>query len=528
MRKLLEKVKGLFEKFKSQSKKIKIAAIASIIAVIIAIISAVVYSSSNKYEVLFSNLDDGNAQTVMNYLNNNKVDAKIDSSTNTITVPQNQVDKLRLALAPNLTTESKGFELMDNASSLGMTDEEFKIKKVQIQQGELEKTIKSFPQVQDARVHITEAQDSVFAKDKQPGKAAVYLKLKSGQTINTDQVKSIVALVAGATQNIPRENIDVIDDKMNLLTKDINSEQAGSASPEAISKQQDAEKAYEDKLQKAIVSILEPIVGKNKVKATVNADLDFDSKQKTQTVVDPNKVIVSQENDKESNTSGTGATSQSPVDNNMSNQITNGANGTNNNATSSKENQKTNYEVGKSESKVISAPGEVKRLTASVIIDGNLDAATQQALENAVSNAIGYDALRGDKISVVGMAFDTTDQDAAKSEIDAMNTQAAADSKNKMMIIAGILGSIVLVGLIVGIIALTRKRRKKKEEDARLLDKLIDDTIIPKEVENFDPIEFEAKNKKSHLEDEIKKYATEKPDQVVDIIKSWLAESERG
>ena len=91
-----------------------------------------------------------------------------------------------------------------------------------MQQGELEKTIKSFPQVQDARVHITEATNSVFAKDTTPGKAAVYLKLKNGTTINEDQVKSIVALVSGGTENIPRENIDVIDDKMNLLTKDIN------------------------------------------------------------------------------------------------------------------------------------------------------------------------------------------------------------------------------------------------------------------------------------------------------------------
>ncbi|MDR3594003.1 flagellar basal-body MS-ring/collar protein FliF [Clostridium sp.] len=525
MKKLLEKVKGLLEKFKSQNKKIKIAIMISILAVVIAIVSGVAYSSSNKYQILFSNLDDGNAQTVMNYLNNNKVDSKIDSSTNTIMVPQNQVDKLRLALAPTLTTASKGFELMDSGSSFGMTDEEFKIKKLEMQQGELEKTIKSFPQVQDARVHITEAEDSVFVKDKQPGKAAVYLKLRNGQTINEDQVKSIVALVSGATQNIPAANIDVIDDKMNLLTKDINSDQNGTIDSGAISKQQAAEKAYEDKLQKSIVSILEPIVGKDKVKATVNADLDFNSKQSTQTVVDPNKVIVSQENDKETDAAGAGTTSQSPVDNNMSNQITSGT--TNSNPTSSKENQKTNYEVGKTESKVISAPGEVKRLTASVVVDGNLDAATQQTLENAVGNAIGLDATRGDKISVVGMAFDTSAQSAAQAEINAMNAQTAADSKNKMLVIAGILGAIVLAVLIVGIIIFGRKRKKKKEEEAQLLDTLIDDTIIPKELDNFEPIEFEAKSKKSHLEDEIKKYATEKPEQVVEIIKSWLAESER-
>jgi len=253
--------------------------------------------------------------------------------------------------------------------------------------------------------------------------------------------------------------------------------------------------------------------------------LDFDSKQKTQTVVDPNKVIVSQENSKEANTSGTGAaTAQSPVDNNMTNTITT-TNG--DKSTSSKEDQKTNYEVGKNESKVISAPGEVKRLTASVVVDGTLDAATQQTIENAVGNAIGMDTLRGDKVSVLGMAFDTTFQDQAKAEIDAMNAQAATSTsttKNIMMIIAGILG-VLLLGVIIFLIA--KRRKKNKVENDQLLDTLIDDSIIPKEPEPFEPIEFESRSQKTHLENEIKKYATEKPEQVVEIIRSWLTESER-
>ena len=522
MRKLLEKVKGLLEKFKSQNKKIKIAVIVAILAVIIAIISGIFYSSSNKYQILFSDLDATDAQTVINTLNEKKVETQIDSSTNTIRVPTDQVDKLRLELSPSLTSGSKGYELMDSGSSFGMTDEEFKIKKVRMQQGELEKTIKSFPQVESARVHITEAKQSVFAKDTEPGKAAVYLKLKKGTKISEAQVKSIVALVSGSTENIPRKNVDVIDDSMNLLTKDINSDETTTASAEEIGKQQDATKSYEDKLKKEIISLLEPSIGADKVKATVNVELDFDSKQKSQTVVDPNKVIVSQENNKETNTAGTdGTTSQSPVDNNMTNTITNT---TGDKSTSNKENQKTNYEIGKSESKVISAPGTVKRLTAAVVVDGNLDDATRQQLEALVGNVIGYDALRGDKISVLGMPFDTTVKDKAKAEVDAMNAEVTTANNTRTMIIAGILGTLLL-GLIIFLIL--KRRKKKKVENEQLLNTLIDDSIIPKEPETYDPIEFESKTQKSHLESEIKKYAMEKPEQVVEIIKSWMTESER-
>ena len=520
MKKLLEKVKGLLEKFKSQSKKIKIAIVVAILAVIIAIISGIIYSSSNKYQILFSDLDATDSQTIVNTLTEEKTEYKIEG--NSILVPKDQVYELRMKLAPNLTSGSKGYELMDSGSSFGMTDEEFKIKKLRMQQGELEKTIKGFPQVQEARVHITQAKDSVFAKDSEPGKAAVQLTLKKGTKINEDQVKAIVAIVSGSTENIPKENIEVVDENMKLLTKDINNDEANPASSEEMAKQQEAKKVKEDNYKKEIIGILEPIVGSGKVKATVNVDLDFDSKQETKKVVDPNKVIISQENSKEANTSDSGnATAQSPVDNNMQNQITNANGG---NSTSSKEDQKTNYEVGNSESKIISAPGSVKRLTASVVVGRNLDDATRQQLENLVANTVGVDALRGDQVQVLGMPFDTTIEDAAKAEADAISAEAATTSRNAMIIIGGILGALVL-GLLIFLIV--KRRKKNKVENEQLLDTLIDDSIMPKEPETFEPIEFESKSQKTHLENEIKKYATEKPEQVVEIIRSWLTENER-
>lgn len=520
MKKLLEKVKGLLEKFKSQNKKIKIAIVVAILAVIIAIISGLFYSSSNKYQILFSDLDATDSQTIVNTLTESKTEYKIEG--NSILVLKDEVYELRMKLAPNLTSGSKGYELMDSGSSFGMTDEEFKIKKVRMQQGELEKTIKGFPQVEEARVHITEAKDSVFAKDKEPGKAAVKLTLKKGTKISEDQVKAIVAIVSGSVDNIPRENIDVVDQNMNLLTKDINNDETNPASSEEIAKQQDAEKSDEDRLEKKIVELLEPRFGANKVKATVNVDLDFDSKQETKKVVDPNKVIISQETSKEANTSDTGdATAQSPVDNNMQNQITTNNGG---NSNSSKDNQKTNYEIGNSESKVISSPGETKRLTAAVMVSGDLDDVTRQQLESFVGNAIGLNTLRGDQVQVIGMPFDTTIEDKAKADEEAVSAEAATTSRNIMMIIAGVLGTIVL-GLLIFLIS--KRRKKKKVENEQLLDTLIDDSIIPKEPETFEPIEFESRSQKTHLENEIKKYAIEKPEQVVDIIRSWLTENER-
>ena len=86
-------------------------------------------------------------------------------------------------------------------------------------QGELEKTIKTFPQVQDARVHITEGEESVFAKESIPGKAAVYVDLNVGEQLSQEQVKSIISLVSASTPNIPKQNVEGHEPKYGLIIR---------------------------------------------------------------------------------------------------------------------------------------------------------------------------------------------------------------------------------------------------------------------------------------------------------------------
>lgn len=520
MNKLKEIFNKLWVRFKAFSKGIRIAIIATIAAVLIAIVSLFFYNSSTKYKVLFSNLDPSDSQLIMSQLTEKGVDMKIEGET--ILVPKDSVDKLRLELAPNLSGGSQGYELLDEGSSFGMTDEEFNLKKLRAQQGELEKTIKSFPQVDSVRVHITPSKDSVFVEDKEPGKAAVYLKLMPGNKLDVGQVKSIVALVAASSDNIPEENIQVIDDNMNLLTKDLEDSSGLGVSSEFIGTQYDLKKKYEEDIQKSIVKLLEPVVGKDKVKSSVNVDLDFDSKQKTETIIDPNKVIVSQQTIKETNAQGdSDTTSGSVIDNNMENSIDENTNNTN----SSREEVSTNYESGKTEVQTISAPGEVKRLTASVFIDGNLDQKVQDAIEKAVSNAIGINSERGDSISIVGMTFDPLTKEENQNELNEINQLLAKEQKNKL-IIYSVIGVLSIAIILFILIVRRRKKAKNNSEKENLLDVVIDDRSSGKE-ELASTIDFDSINPKVQMENEIKKYATEKPEQVAEIIKSWLNENER-
>lgn len=525
MNKLVESLRGVVEKFKALKLSFKIAIISSIVCIVLALVAFTFVSSSNKYGILFSNIDATDAQTVTAKLKEQKVDFKIEG--NSILVPKESVDQLRLELAPDLSNGSKGFELMDQGSSFGMTDEEFKIKKLRMLQGEIEKTIKSFPQLKNARVHITEAQDSVFVKDATPGKAAVYIELKPGEKLEAEQVKSIVALVSGSVENLPKENVDVVDEKMNLLTKGLYDENGNelSTAGSSVEKRQALEKNYASQLEKNINALLEPVIGKGKVQSKVSVTLDLDAKQKTEVVIDPNKVIKSQEAIKESGNSTDSSTSSSPVDNNMSNTTASAGSGS---STSTKEQNKVEYAVGQTENKVITAPGEVKRVTASVIVDGKLDTATQDAIKNIVSSAIGFDQTRGDEINVLGMSFDQTEKLELQKQLDQIKAEEEKAQKLTMYKTIGIIAGSIIGAIIVLVIILKKFRKPKEEKEAHLLDVMVGEELEPKEIEKFEPIDFEVNNQKTHIENEIKRYATEKPEQVAEVVKSWLADNERG
>ncbi|MGE5628564.1 MAG: flagellar basal-body MS-ring/collar protein FliF [Solirubrobacterales bacterium] len=521
MNKLSAMFKNLIAKWNEMSKKKKAAFAIIFTGILTALIFLGVYLSTPKYEVLFSNLDSTDSAAIYNQLKADKVTAKVQG--NSILVPKSQVDEVRMKVLSEVTISngSQGFELLDK-SKFGTTDEEMKINYQRALQGELERTIKSFSQIEGARVHLVIPESTAFVKDTTPGSASVTVVLKPGQSLNSGQVKAIISLISGAVENIPKENVQVIDDKLNLISQGVIDGSSSSSDLTSTEKQQDMKSSYESQLEKKVGSTLEAIYGKDKVKVNINADLDFDAVQQESTTYDPKSVIVSQ-HISETGTGGTGTTSSSPVDNNMSNTTTTGA-GSN----STTKDVTTNYDVSKVEQKTIKAPGSVKRLTTSIVIDGNIDDATKNSVKNLVVSAIGYSDTRGDNISVEGLPFDTTAKEAAKKEVDAMNAANAKAKKLQMYeyIGAGVLGLLLLVG---GFIMYKKKKKGEQALEEQIvpkgLDVLIDEATHEKPI--FKDINLEVENENTHMENQIKKYAKDKPEQVVDIVKTWLAEDER-
>lgn len=509
--------------FKDLKKNTRVAIYVGTGGLILASVFSANYAMKNKYDVLFSGLDDIDANNIVTQLEEDKVDVKLEG--NTVYVPKKEVDRLRLKLSSTITNGSSGFELMDTGSSFGMTDEEFQLKKQRMIQGEIERTIKTFPQVESARVHLTPGEESVFAKDVSAGTSAVYVNLKAGKTLTESQVSSIISLVSASSYNIPKQNVEVIDQNMNLLSEGMFDETGSFNSSKGLSEldiARKAEKEYNEDLKASLKELLEPIFGSGRVKISVNTDLNFDTEDKKTLVVDPNKVAIKEEKS-ENSTGGATITSGSPVDNNMSNQ---GVADTNDSSKALEQN--TEYITGQSETVTSVAKGGIRSISTSVVIDGIDNEQTLQMVEQMVQTAVGYNPNRGDKVSVVSMSFSNELAEAEKARLE----QEKKETIVKMATITGgSLGTIALVALILAII--NKKKKKAMEEGTMDFDGVNSQAIISgaiAEVEqSINNVKEESRFNDSDkpqlsLDDEIKEFATKNPEQTIELLKIWLNE----
>lgn len=500
---IIKKIKEFIQKLSPKSRKI----IITVIIILVFILSFFfVYSNVTKYGLLYSDLDPSDSKYIHEQLVEMGLDVKIRGKS--IYVPRKKVDELRLTFSPELKGGSKGFELLDTSSGFGFTDEEFLIQKQRIVQGELERTIKSFSQVKDSRVHITPSKSTVFMTEKDPARASVYVRLNAGESLSREQVKSIIHLVSAAWNNLPFENVEVVDSRMNLLSLGIYDGSDEVNFVGSLDAHMNLERKFEYELESRLLSIIEPVLGAEKVRIRVNADLDFDSKKKTEIIIDENKVPISEHIIKEENGSVSNG-GGGPIDNNMSN-VEMDVSGD----SSKREESTVNYEVSKQESTIIYAPGEIKRITTSLVYDGNMTQEMRGNLESIINGVIGFNAERGDSISVVGMEFNGLKQEIAQTK-----------KKSIMPIIVAVISVIVILFLF-------RMFRKNKDTETEsytpsniseakdIIQQSVEENIRKNNIEDTNP-----ENKM--LEDEIKRYAVNKPNQVVDIIKSWMMEDTR-
>ncbi|MGK0466295.1 flagellar basal-body MS-ring/collar protein FliF [Clostridium sp.] len=517
MNKLLEMRNKFSQSWSKLSGSKKIAYSLLMVVVTVALIYFLVAATKTKYDVLFSNMTVEDSGAIVAKLKEKKVDYKITGSS--ILVPKADVDGLRMELMSEveITEGSDGFELFDSGK-MAPTDTETKIMYQRALSGEIERSIKSFSEIEGVKVNLVLPENTAFVRETEPARASVTLKLKAGTKLDNSQVKAIVSLLTGAVENLPKENVSIVSDKFKLLTEGLYDEEEGNLTA-STDKQQVLKGEVEKNLEAKIMKVLEPIY-KNGVRVSVNTELDFDSVKQNTVKYDPEGTIVSSHDIETWNDNTGNGLSTSPVDEGSKNTIattTPDGNSINRELT-------RNYEISKIEENIIKAPGGISKITTSVVLDGNLDEATRASVNNLVASTIGYSEVRGDSISIEGLSFNTEGKKAAEQALlDIDIADKLANKKALYTRIAfGALGIILFIILLVAI----RKAGKNKDKTSAGIDSLIGDNVTPKQPEHFEPIEFDSNSKNANMEKQVKKYAEDKPEQVADIIKSWLTEDE--
>ena len=487
------------------------------------------------YVTLFNNLDVTNSGKIVKKLDESGVtDYKLANGGSTILVPEDKVDRLRINLAMDgaLPSNGTGFEIFDS-SGFAITDEDRKIMYQRALEGELQRTISSFEEVTFARVHLSLPKESVFSRDEQLGSASVILQLNPYEQLSNEQIRGVIALVSGAIKGIPEGNVRVVDSNANLLSEGLR-ENGTVSGIGGIEERFEMKKSFESEIESQLKTMLERTLGKGRVAVSVNAILNYDSEEATSIFYDKDNNVVRSLQERILVDSSANSIGGSPVDNNIQYYSATSAAGIT--GLNTFENIK-NYEISETKTRVLKAPGELLRLTTSVVYDGNLDVAKKASIRNIVIGAVGYDDARNDLINIEGIEFDRTYEAEVAKEIEIQLAAIAKEEKQQgyidlaLKIVGGIFA---LVFFIIFMIGLKKKSERRAIADTNMINSMngvnpAQQAMEPVAVDDvFESISLnlEREGVSQQKENEINAFVEKDPDRVAEIVKTWILKEE--
>ncbi|MFM1885603.1 MAG: hypothetical protein RL026_760 [Pseudomonadota bacterium] len=404
-------------------------------AAVAAGVGVVLWSQEPRYDLLFGNLSDADKAEVVASLQQGQIPYKLEEGTGAVLVPADQVSSARMRLASEGIPEPGGFSLMQENAGFGVSQFMEGARYQHAVETELARTITGLKPVEAARVHLALPQQSTFVRDRRPASASVFLKLATGRRLEREQVTAIVNLVASSVPGLATAQVTVIDSQGRLL-----SSPQGQGEFAVREEQLEIARRMEEDYTHRIESLLEPLLGSGRVRAQVVAQIDMGATEEAREQYRPDSQIVrSEQTSEEINRNGQGI---GGVPGALSNQppqagavpapapvqaaTRQGAAGTAVTPDppalplpdSEARQASRNFEIDRTVAYTRQPAGRLTRLSVAVLIDNlrTTDAqgkSSGKAIEPAqleqitalVKDAVGFDAQRGDTVSVVNQAF---------------------------------------------------------------------------------------------------------------------------
>lgn len=514
--------------------------IASLAAVVLAM---TMWSNQGDYKVLFANLSDKDGGAVIAQLSQMNVPYKHADGGSAILVPAGKVHDVRLKLASAGLPKGSvvGFELMDGAR-FGQTQFQERLTFQRGLEGELTRSITAMDAVDSARVHLALPNQNGFFREQQKASASVMLSLKGGRTLERAQIAGIVHLVSSSVPDMNPKAVSVLDQTGALL----------SSPPDASTNGLDAQQLQyvhqiEGSYAKRIVELLEPVVGRENLRATVTADVDFSQSEATSEEFKPNQgsdasiAIRSQQTSEQSGSNGAaatgipGATSNQPPA--AATAPITGAAGTLQTAQAgggaggnSRREATTNYEVDKTVRVTRNATGNVRRLNAAVVVNHRsvtdakgkttqipLTSDEIEKLTSLVRESIGFNKDRGDSVKLVNAPFKM--ELLSKYDIPIWKDPALIDMLRAAAVPAGLAFVALLVWL--GMIRPSLRAALAKPEPGTQLNAVVDDKdLLPPPVPELRALE--APRTTEQLAG-ARNLAKQNPAAVANIVRGWVS-----
>jgi flagellar M-ring protein FliF len=317
---------------------------------------------------------------------------------------------------------------MDNAK-FGQTQFQERLTFQRGLEGELTRSILALGAVQAARVHLALPQQNGFFREQQKPSASVLVTLHPGRALDRTQIAGIVHLVSSSVPEMTTKAVSVIDQSGALLSASADGASGQGLDAQQLQYVQQIEQSY----HKRVIDILEPILGRDNLRATIAAEIDFSQTESTAEEFKPNQgnapAAVRSMQVSDSGTAGQStpsgvpgaASNQPPVPatapiNGAASPLQasqGGASGGN-----SKRDAVTNYEVDKTVRVTRNATGNVKRLNAAVVVNHRVTTAANgktsstplsndevEKLTSLVQEAIGFSKDRGDSVKLINTPF---------------------------------------------------------------------------------------------------------------------------
>jgi flagellar M-ring protein FliF len=474
--KALSMISSMRERLMAMPAQRRTWLIASVVFLAAMCAGMVWFADRPDWRVLFSGLDGKDSQQVAQELSAAGIPYETTTDGTGVQVPADMLDKARMEVAAKgmPQTGRLGFELFDKPNWVGSEFDE-RVNYQRALEGELEHTIGTLGVVKSARVHLVLPQPSLFSAEEKVAKASVVLKLKRA-TIDPEEADAIRSLVAGSVENLSVDQVTLVD-----ADGRVNFKQRSSNAAEA-----DAEQAMEAKL----VAMLEPLAGRDNVRATVNVSYDHGTEERTDEVYDPTQVVTLSMQKSEQVSAGRvqpsgvpGTASNSPAgapEGAVAGSQAAAAPGTppllqkqalpvypQNGAGQGQSLSEENGTYGATKHLVHTeqGPGRVRRVSAAVVVNdrsaiegaGKLEHTVwkprspeeMHRLEELAQAAVGYDARRGDQVVMENVSFSTNAPEIVPPAMDRMmdETKALLHTQPELMrtVMIGLCGVLLVL-----------------------------------------------------------------------------------